>query len=363
MFQNELARTGFYPERPGNGFAVALRQRDGASEPDDVEVTATTDGGLYFGRLLAKEAPTIEAVAVGGIDAGSQGRICILGLDETAPDTVQFRGTPHVELNCSIASNSSDATSSLEITGNTTLVTPALIAAGGISGLEAGHVTAGTVHENVPPILDPFGPAGRDLQAPVPGICDVVGGMKINKSVALAPGRYCGGIQITGKSTITIAPRLYINDGGDLSTAGQSTLIGNGVTFVLTASSANQIGGLDIAGGTEIELSAPRDDAAWAVARGYQGVLFFQDPRASQSSAGTVDNKLLGGSIARLDGAIYFPRQSLLYSGGADLDGSCLMLVARQVMFRGNARYVQGPDDCEGSGLEPLRLPSVRLIS
>ena len=357
----ELARNGFDPAAPGNDFDVALKERDAGSPYDGVEVTATSDGDLYFGRLISSDAPTIEAAAVGGIDGGSTGRICVLGLDRTAPDTVQFRGTPDVELNCSIASNST-AASSLEITGSTTLSTPALIAAGGISGLDAGTVTVESVQQHAPPLADPFGPTGRNLQVPAPGICDVKKALKINKSTALTPGRYCGGIQITGNSTVTFAPGLYIIDGGDLKTSGQSGLIGDGVTFVLTGASPSQIGGMDFAGGAELRLSAPGEDAAWATALGYQGVLFFQDPRAQQSAAGTVDNKLLGGSIARLDGAIYFPSQSLLYSGGADLDGSCLMLVARQVMFRGNARYIQGPDDCDGMGLEPLRPPSVRLV-
>ena len=197
---------------------------------------------------------------------------------------------------------------------------------------------------------------------PGPGICDEKKLLHVKKDTALSPGRYCGGIKVTSGAKITFAPGLYIIDGGDLQTSGQAELEGQDVTFVFTGSSPSQIGGMDISGGTAISLSAPDDSVGWAVARNYQGVLFFQDPSTAQSAAGHVDNKLLGGSIARLDGAIYFPRQSLLYSGGADLDGSCLMLVARHVMFRGNASYAHTDDACDGFGLESVRPPRVRLL-
>jgi hypothetical protein len=357
---HELARNGFDPDQPGNYFNLVLRQRDGAVGVDDVEVTATTEGGLYFGRFLSSEPPTIEAAAVGGIDAGNHGRICVLGLEEQAPSTVQFRGTPVVDLNCTVVSNSRDKITSMEIAGDSTVAAPALIASGGIDIKGNPGVTAPMMEHRLPAV-DPFGLHGRNLQAPGAGPCDHSGELRVQRDAVLTPGRYCGGIRVIG-ATATFQPGLYIIHNGNLRTTGQAGLVGHGVTFVLTGSSPNQIGNMDFAGGTHLDLSAPNASTTWATANGYEGILFFQDPRAPAKLSSTGDNKLLGGSIARLEGAVYFPNQTLMYTGGANLDESCLMLVARQVLFRGNARFVQTDNACEELGVEELRLPSVRLV-
>jgi hypothetical protein len=356
----ELARNGFDPATPGNGFSVAIKQRDEPAPHDDVEVRATTATDLYFGRLLTSKAPTIEATAVGGLDAGSHGRICVLGLDETAPSTVQFRGTPYVELNCSIASNSSDPLESMEIGGTSTIKATGLVAHGGISGLDGADVEA-AVWTNAPRAADPFGPEGRNVQVPPTGTCDIKQSLQIKDDTTLTPGRYCGGIRVNG-ATVTFTPGLYIIDGGDLVTTGQASLIGDGVTVVLTASSPSKIGGVDVSGGTHLDLRAPGKDDNWAALMGYEGMLIFQDPRAPATTSTNGDNKLLGGSVARLDGAIYFRQQSLIYTGGAELEDGCLMLVARQVLFRGNARLVQMDPTCDSLGVEALRMPSFRLL-
>jgi Flp pilus assembly protein TadG len=357
----ELARNGYDPAQPGNGFALDLRQRDEQQQYSDVHVTADTDGALFFAKLLMPEGPIIEATAVGGIDSGSYGRICVLGLEEQATSTVQFRGTPDVDLNCTIVSNSRDANTSMEIAGNATLEAPALIASGFIDIKGNPGITVDAMLEFAPPATDPFGPYGRDLQAPPSGGCDHNGQFRVKNDTVLTPGRYCGGIRVTG-ATASFTPGLYIIHNGDLRTTGQARLIGDGVTFVLTGSSANQIGNMDFSGGTHLDLRAPDAETAWAKDLGYEGILFFQDPTAPASLSSNGDNKLLGGSIARLEGAVYFPSQTLMYTGGANLDDSCLMLVARQVLFRGNARFVQTDNACDHLGVEELRLPSVQLL-
>lgn len=356
----ELARNGFDPAVDGNAFDVAMQRRNGAAY-DDVQVTAETDGAFYFARMLLADPPTLGARALAGIDDGNYGRICVLGLDEEARATVDFNGGPQVELDCTIATNSSDA-EAMQISNNSTVSATALIAHGGISGADSPNVTAAQIATHVPRVTDPLGVHGRNLQVPPRGLCAVNGKTQLKKDTTLSPGRYCGDLRVNG-GTITFEPGVYIIDGGDFKTTGQSTLVGDGVTFVMTGSSSSDIGNVDFAGGTTLNLRAPDSDDAGARALGYEGVLFFQDPAAPISPGnGQPDNKLLGGSVARLEGWIYFPRQTLLYTGGADLDESCLAIVARKVMFRGNASFVQTPGVCEELGVEPIRTPSVRLM-
>lgn len=358
----ELARNGFDPQVPGNGFQVTMLRGATEADLDDVEVTAHTASTLHFARLFLDEAPVIEATSLSGYDPGNYGRICVLALDESAPATIEFSGTPYVDVNCSIASNSNDPVASIDIAGSSSISAAALIAHGGIRGVDGADVTAGAIWAHAPAAIDPFGPRGRDLQVPLNNGCDVDRQLKINQDETLQPGRYCGGIRINS-ATVTFAPGLYVIDGGEFRTAGQSRLVGDGVTFVLTGASPSLVATMDFAGGTHLDLRAPDKNDAWARNLGYEGVLFFQDPQARRSTAGTIDNKLLGGSIARLEGAVYFPQQTLLYTGGANLTDSCLMLVARQVIFRGNARFVQTGPACEALGVEELRLPGVRLLS
>jgi hypothetical protein len=359
---HELARNGFDPDQPGNYFNLVLRQRDGAVGVDDVEVTATTEGGLYFGRFLSSVPPTIEAAAVGGVDDGNLGRICVLGLEANAPSSVQFRGNPDIELNCTVASNSKDYVSSMEIAGNSIITAAALLAVGGITNVDSANITAEAIWPFTGvPVADPFGPQGRNLQPPPSGTCSVNGQLHVRNNTVLTPGRYCGGIRVNG-AVATFSPGLYVLHNGDLTTVGQASLVGTGVTFVLTGSSANQIGSMDFAGGTHLDLSAPAAGTHWADDLGYAGILFYQDQNAASKLSSNGDNKLLGGTIARLDGTAYFPRQTLMYTGGAELKDGCLMLVARQVLFRGNAEFVQLDDSCDTLGVEALRLPSVKLL-
>ncbi len=300
--------------------------------------------------------------ALGGVDAG-QSRPHLRPRPGTSdqPSSVQFRGNPDIDLNCSVASNSEDVASSMEVAGNSVINASALIAAGGITNIDSANITADAIWPEAPPVVDPFGPYGRDLQPPPSATCDSMVSSTSRRTSTLTPGRYCGGIRVNG-ATATFSPGLYVIYNGDLQTIGQAGLVGEGVTFVLTGSSANQVGSMDFAGGTDLDLSAPEAGTPWAAALGYDGVLFYQDPNTAGKLSNGGDNKLLGGTIARLDGAVYFPRQTLMYTGGAELKDGCLMLVARQVYFRGNAEFVQTDEACDELGVEPLRLPSVKLL-
>jgi Flp pilus assembly protein TadG len=357
----ELARNGFDPAGDGVGFTMALVDRQPPTPYKDVEVAASTDGAYYFAKLFLSEPPLLEASALGGIDPGNLGRICVLGLEVDQPGSVQFDGNPEVDLNCSVASNSEDVVASMQIASNSVITAAALIAAGGITNVDSANITADAIWPEAPPVVDPFGPFGRNLQPPLAGTCDVNGQTNVKRDMVLTPGRYCGGIRVNG-ATATFAPGLYVIYNGDLDTIGQASLVGEGVTFVLTGSTANQIGSMNFSGGTHLDLAAPAAGTPWAEALGYEGILFYQDQNATAKLSNGGDNLLLGGTVARLDGTAYFPRQTLMYTGGAELEDGCLMLVARQVYFRGNAEFMQTDEACDALGVEPLRLPSVKLL-
>jgi hypothetical protein len=359
---HELARNGFDPDQPGNDFNLVLRQRDGSVGVDDVEVTATTEGGLYFGRFLSSEPPTIEAAAVGGVDAGNLGRICVLGLEENAPSTVQFRGNPDIDLNCTVVSNSKDYLSSMEIAGNSTIAAAALIASGGID-IKGTPISRRRGHDGRSP-----GCRSPIRSAPRAATCRRRrrhlrhnGELHVQNNTGAHPGPLLRRHPRERRHR-NLQPRLYVIHNGNLTTVrpGEARRHGRHLRAHRLVGQPDRQHGLRRRHPSRPERAECRHP--WAEALGYAGILFYQDQNAASKLSSNGDNKLLGGTIARLDGTAYFPRQTLMYTGGAELKDGCLMLVARQVLFRGNAEFVQLDNSCDTLGVEALRLPSVKLL-
>src|SRR3546814_7610700 len=69
----------------------------------------------------------------------------------------------------------------------------------------------------------------------------------------LQPGRYCGGLRISG--TADFAPGVYIIADGDFAIGSQAVITGEEVTFVLTGATPSSIGNVTINGGAEITLT------------------------------------------------------------------------------------------------------------
>ncbi len=179
----------------------------------------------------------------------------------------------------------------------------------------------------------------------------------------LDPGRYCGGIEISGGADVTFNPGLYINDGGSFEVAGNSTIYGDGVTFILTADDPANIGTVSFSGGTVGDLTAQSDDG-----NPYAGVLFYQDPLAPISYPGKGKkivegkNKILGGSTIDLKGALYFPSQRVQFTGGAAAGNGCMQVIARTVDFMGNANFVNDEEECDDLLVKKIVATRVALV-
>ncbi|MEJ5233281.1 MAG: hypothetical protein WHV64_13850 [Geminicoccaceae bacterium] len=182
----------------------------------------------------------------------------------------------------------------------------------------------------------------------------------MNGTRTLEPGRYCGGIEITGRGTVTFAPGVYVLYDGDLEGSGNSRLVGRDVTFVFTGSTPRSIGGIRVNGTLDADLRAPAAETA-----PYPGVLMFQDRRAVSTSGGArIRNEINGDANLRLEGALYFPSQAVEFSGGSESGGACLQIVARWVELAGDGRtVVQGSGPARAlAGAAPLQRRSARLV-
>jgi hypothetical protein len=205
-------------------------------------------------------------------------------------------------------------------------------------------------------VVDPL--AGTVIPVPTSCIGDK---LKLgNGSHVLQPGTYCDGIDIGAQAVVTFKPGTYVINRGDFSVNANATLAcdckaeTDGVTFVLTSSSgANKVGNVVINGGATIDLRAPSKSGDT-----HRGVLFVQDPLAS-STAPANANRFNGGATMNLIGAVYFPSQTVQWSGNSTTS-NCVEIVARRIEFTGNTR-IEG-SGCPAAGVRQAALTAPQIV-
>ncbi len=161
---------------------------------------------------------------------------------------------------------------------------------------------------------------------------------------------FCGGLSITGNSSVTLQSGTYVIDGGRLTVEGGSSLTSTGpVTLVFTSSSGANYATASIAGGATIDITAPTSGPL-------SGLAFFQDRSAPSSGS----DSFAGGATQNVTGAIYFPNQNVTFAGGTETGGAkCTQLVALTLTFNGNANF---NNDCPGVGVRGIGTALVQLV-
>jgi len=335
---------------------------------DTLSLTSPPLAGDYAGRtgfteiILRREVPlnfmnafyaiSGEEAAVfvssrsvaGTLIIGAQ---CIVALDPSANRALNFSGNTQVSAGCGVASNST-STEAIYLGGTAELTAALAMAVGDIE--VGGGATLTTVS---PPqsfsqsITNPY----EALDIPASGACDYTGTTRARDYDILTPGRYCGDIIIQGDDVV-FDPGIYIIDGGDFSSNANAEFYGNGVTFILTGSTAADVGTVNMNGNTEAELSAPTSGD-------YQGILFFQDPIADYRATTALFN---GGSELSLDGVLYFPSGDIAFNGGSSADPSCLQIFGATVSFNGNSNIGNDETICDALSLDATTQYRVQLV-
>ncbi len=298
-----------------------------AGDANAVEVIASEMQTLYLAAVVWDFDVAVRARSVATMTP-VPGEHCVLGLDEAMAGAVEFTGTADVDMGCGVASNSHDD-EAISIWGNAELESTPVSAVGDIViGGSSVLDTDAPLRSFQTPFDDPYGPEGMNLTAPAyaPPCPNLP---PINSDTTLDPGCYRG-ITVGAGATVTFNPGIYIIDRDDFRAEGGSTLIGDGVMFYLTGTGPNYAT-VTFTGGTIADLSAPTSGP-------YEGILFYQDPNAPSSPGGSAilnTNQFLGGSQMELTGALYFPSQEVVFTGGSVVAGTCLQIVARKVTFTG----------------------------
>ncbi len=316
-----------------------------------VAVLADRSQPSYFLRVFGVKNLAVKTRAVARID--SMAEACLLGLSQSDDKAVEITGSAIVNLDCGIASNS-NSTQAMYLSGSSQVITSGLSTVGDIyqSNGSTVNTNGGPMRSHAQALRDPYGPEGRNLQVPATPAKCTGRNLRVKSNTTLSPGRYCGGIDFQS-GTATLAPGVYIIDAGNFNANAQASITGTGVTIILTGSGTNYAQ-MNINGGASINLQAPGSGSPT------KGVLFFQDPAAPTYQGNQIiSNKLNGGAGLVLNGALYFPKQKIEFSGGAGASISCLQMIGYAVTFTGNSR-VAGTCDAN-DGTESMRRVSIKL--
>lgn len=291
-----------------------------------VEVILTENMPRYFTGLFSSSTVTIQARSV----STTQGEhdACVIALGSSGTDISMSGGANVSSPNCDIVANSSSS-SGISMSGGSHVTTPCLVSVGGISvtggsGYTLNNCTSLTT--NAPVATDPYASVAEPTAS---GPC-----LSYTNQSSISYGHYCSGISVGGGKSLTLQSGTYYLD-GNFSISGGATVTGSGVTIYLSSGHH-----LSINGGGTATLSAPTSGT-------YSGIVFFGDRTGSGS------NSFSGGANTTITGAIYFPTQSMSYSGGATDNSTCTQLIASTVSFSGGVNFGAA---CTGDGVSTINV-------
>ena len=308
-----------------------------------VRVSLTTSQRLPFSGSFMLTTPAISASATAAVV--SNGDYCALALSPTTASAgIKMQGSASLNFGCGLATNS-QAANAVTAGGSSSITATPVSAVGGLTA-SSNYVGGTQLLPYSLPQPDPF----ANLPTPSPSGCQSQVTVGPNTTQTLSPGCYSG---MNLKGTVTLNPGTYYIDGGSFSVGSQAIVAGDGVTIILTSSSAasnpSLIATLNVNGGATLQLTAPTSGT-------YKGILFYQDRRAPESSADTLN----GNASSKLQGALYFPSQELDFSGTSGMTTDCLQLVAYRLTFIGNTSV---SNQCPAaSGAASFKGVQVRLV-
>ena len=319
-----------------------------------VKVDLAAQKSLSFSSLFMSTAPTITASATAALV--DQGDYCVVALEPTTATGITIQGSSTTNLGCGAISNSRSSSSSVSAGGSYTFTSTVVAGVGGLPSSITGVSTLRPHHTAEP---DPF---ANKYPTSVPSDCNTgslnqgsytttqgngKNKVTVNHLYSYETNKVCyNNFKFTGQTYYLDAGTYYLNS-ADFDTTGGATLIGSGVTIILTGSSP---GSIKMNGNATIQLSAPTSGT-------YQSMLFIQSSSASANNGNTIN----GNSSSSFDGAIYLPNGQAQFTGSTGATTKCAMVVARQVQFSGNANLQNNTTGCTAN--ETVKGKEIKLVA
>jgi hypothetical protein len=324
------------------------------NNPRAVRVVLESQRAVPFMGFFLSTPPTLRVEATAALVYS--GKYCAVSLDNSDATGITFIGNATVNLGCGVIANSRGRNA--VVADGSAKVTASPVAAVGGTPASSAYVQ--------PTLLLPYSLSQPDpfanLPLPPANACSG-NNQKISvgpqSTQSISPGCYKG---MDIKGTLHLSPGTYYIDGSSFRTGAQANVTGNNVTIILTSSTPNDpasFATVSMNGGSTVNLTASNSGA-------YEGVLFFQDPRAGtnttfEDAENGKGNQVNGNSSSKLQGAVYMPRQHVTFNGTTGMNTNCLQVVARRISFSGNATINNScPSD---SGARSFDATWVRLVA
>jgi len=298
-------------------------------------------------------APTLTASATAKMI--QTGKYCLVALNNTTSAGITVGGSSQANLGCGAITDCTSNSQCVTPNGNAYSFAADPIASAG--ALPSSITGSSNLQSFVSPMPDPF--AGLySTTIPAALTCDTfnhqtfqtnsqgqpTNGNSPNNQTHLPPGCYTD-FSPSGSGTYYLDPGTYYLKDTSFNPGGSTTLIGTGVTIILTGTTP---GVVDLSGNQTIKLSAPTSGT-------YAKMLFIQASNVTLNNL----NKFNGTSSSYFDGAFYFPKAQVQFNGNAGTQTSCAMVVSWTVDISGNANFQNslykpdGVTPCDGAKTIP----------
>jgi Putative Flp pilus-assembly TadE/G-like len=285
-----------------------------------VEVLVAAVHGTYFMKVFGVTQETViaRAVATNLSDSGANsGCLYTLGSPDDTIEGISGNATLEATT-CGIVDdgNFDPAGGALNVNAGTF----------GVSGTCCGR---GSVTCTATPSSCPtYGmPASADPLSYLTPPCNSCAGGGSPGGPPYNPGTYSS-LTIRGNGNANFNPGIYIFNGTGITCRGRPTITGTGVMFYFTGTATSNCSGSDT-----VQLTAPSRTNCPSCPAQYDGILMYQDPNDTRGPS-------LGGNTGTFyDGALYFPKSQITFSGSR-LDVA--MVVGEGVALSGPTVNLEG---------------------
>lgn len=311
-----------------------------AGDAGAVRVTLSVQKKLGFSSIFMSAVPTITATATARLV--DEGEYCVVALKKYGT-ALEIGGSSNVHMGCGAISNSTDPLVSVDTNGSAhNFVADPVAGAGGMPSTINGVTDLDPFH---PPLPDPF--AGKySTDVPAGENCTNSNHpSKQNADGSMKPGCY-NNFNLTNGTTV-LSPGTYYLNSTNISLSGQQRLEGTGVTLIFTGSDP---GSISMNGESSMDLTAPTTGT-------YAKMLMIQAANADEGNA----NLINGNNTTALDGAIYFPKGDLQFTGSSAQSTKCAMVVGLTVEFTGNTNIQNDTTGCTAD--QTVSGKAVRLVA
>lgn len=330
---------------PGSGSSALTMNSPPQSGPNkgtagDFEVIVSKPESLFFSSAFLHSLTVTGRAVAGGAttttttSAGSGPPGCILSLTNISLSNGVTVNAP----NCAVDANGSTS-SALSVIGGATLNADGISVVGSITQNNGGVITdSGQKVTGGAAVADPYASytiAGAEagMNMTCPNNTATTYSTWSATAYTLKPGVYCGGISVSNGVSVNFSPGIYIIDGGTFSLESGTNTATGGVTIVLTGNATFAIGN-----GATFAITAPSSGPT-------AGLAFFGDPK------NTTTANFNGGTALTVNGAMYFPGQTVDFSNGSSNNAACTQLDAYNIVFTGGTNFSA---NCTGYGTQQI---------